>query len=271
MPLLDLHDEFEHAVSLVLWDEAWEEHADELARIRAEVTAEHGHFQSTAGRMFLGSKFLERASIFLEQYGIYPPTPRHSIRYGEDTKRAAEMRARCKQCAAQHAKNLAVRSRIADLLKLRSLAWGRYLPFDNFNERTSAYHRWTLLSPTLGRPPERWRRASAAPTAEAHHGEDGLAEFTAALLRPYCASAPRLDIPADMGAATIAACAIFVPGSHWAWMSSRSSAHITPLKGDIAGIARAWAPAEPPSPSGRPGCHADARLVSSPPDVRPMH
>jgi hypothetical protein len=37
LPLLDLHDEFEHAVSLALWDEAWEQHADELSRIRAEV------------------------------------------------------------------------------------------------------------------------------------------------------------------------------------------------------------------------------------------
>jgi hypothetical protein len=122
LPLLDLRDEFEHAVSLALWDEAWEQHADELGQIRAEVTAEYGHFQSTAGGMLLGSKFLERASIFLEQHGIYPPTLRQSIRYGEDTKRAAEMRARSKQRAAQHAEELAVRSRIAALLKLRSLS-----------------------------------------------------------------------------------------------------------------------------------------------------
>jgi DNA-binding IclR family transcriptional regulator len=122
LPLLDLRDEYEHAVSLALWDEAWEQHADELDRIRAEVTAQYGHYQSTAGRMLLGSRFLERASIFPEQYGIYPPTPRHSIRYGEDTKRAAEMRARSEQRAAQHAEELTVRSRIAELLKLRSLA-----------------------------------------------------------------------------------------------------------------------------------------------------
>ena len=32
LPLLDLRDEFEHAVSLALWDEAWEKHADLLGR-----------------------------------------------------------------------------------------------------------------------------------------------------------------------------------------------------------------------------------------------
>jgi hypothetical protein len=122
LPLLDLHDEFEYAVSLALWDEAWEQHADELRRIRAEVAAEYGRYQSTAGRMFLGSKFLERAYDFLARYGVYPPIPRHSIRYGEDTKRAAEVRARCKQRAAQHAEKLAVQSRIAELLKLWPLA-----------------------------------------------------------------------------------------------------------------------------------------------------
>jgi hypothetical protein len=123
LPLLDLHDEFEHAVSLALWDEAWEQHADELGRIRAEVTAEYGHYQSTATRMLLGSKFLERAYDLLARYGVYPPTPRHSIRYGEDTNRAAEMGARCEQRAAQHAEKLAVRSRIAALLMLRSLVF----------------------------------------------------------------------------------------------------------------------------------------------------
>lgn len=124
LPLLDLHDEFEHAVSLVLWDEAWEQHAEELGRIRAEVTAEYGHFQSTAGRMFLGSKFMERAYVLRAGYGVYPPTPRHSIRYGEDTNHAAEVRARCKQRAVQHAEKLAVRSRIAELLMLRSAGLG---------------------------------------------------------------------------------------------------------------------------------------------------
>jgi hypothetical protein len=122
LPLLNLHDEFEHAVNLAVWDEAWEQHTEELGRIRAEVTAEYGHCQSTAARMLLGSKFLERAYDLLARYGVSLPTPRHSIRYGEDTNRAAEMRARCEQRAAQHAEKLAVRSRIAELLRLRSLA-----------------------------------------------------------------------------------------------------------------------------------------------------
>ena len=121
LPLLDLRYEFEDAVCRALWKEAWKRYAGELACIRAQVTAEYGDYQSTAGRMFLGSKFLERAYIFLEQYGVYPPIPRYSIRYGEDTNHAAEVLARCKQRAVQHEEKLAVRLRIAELLKLRSL------------------------------------------------------------------------------------------------------------------------------------------------------
>jgi hypothetical protein len=124
LPLLDLRYEFEDAVNRALWREAWERHADELARIRAHVTAEYGDYQSTAGRMFLGSKFLERAYIFLEQHGVYPPVPRHSIRYGEDTNHAAEVLARCKQRAIQNAEKLAVRTHVAELLKRRSLDGG---------------------------------------------------------------------------------------------------------------------------------------------------
>jgi hypothetical protein len=87
LPLLDIHAEFDHAVSVALWNEGVERFRDDMPRIKQEVLAElrenrGADFpQSVGGHWLVNFEVSRRFLALLASHGYHRPTPHHAIVY----------------------------------------------------------------------------------------------------------------------------------------------------------------------------------------------
>jgi hypothetical protein len=88
LPVLDIHAEFDHAVSVALWNEGVERFRDEMPRIKQQVLAElreqrGADFpQSVGGHWMVNYEVSRRFLALLNSNGYHRPTSHHTIVYG---------------------------------------------------------------------------------------------------------------------------------------------------------------------------------------------